>query len=178
MENKNTDVKAKLEAIQTIVDLLDGFPSEDVKDIVSFSLKQLKLDDVAFDEIQDSTPTEGPKARADSTNGSIYDYVREKGPKNEYQRVAVLAHYLEKNRNMESVTARDVVDANTEARQPRFSNISTTMNRSSGVYKYINSLSRGVYQLSATGLDLVNALPDQSAIPKMKGSKSSSKSKK
>jgi hypothetical protein len=176
MNDKKIDIKEKLAAIQKIVDTLEVFPPEDIRDIISFSLKQLSIEEVVEEQLN----TVGVDAQTSQTliSDDIYNFVREKAPKNEYQRVAVLAYFLEQKRNMQSVTAKDIVDANTEARQPRFSNISTTMNRTSANYRYINSLKRGVYQLSATGLDLVAALPDQSEIPKLSGTKTTSKRKK
>lgn len=175
MNDKKINIKEKLTAIQTIVDTLEGFPSEDIRDIMSFSLKQLSIDGV--DEEQLNTTSTDTTTSSPLIPDDIYNFVRKKSPKNEYQRVAVLAYFLEKKSKKESVTAKDIVDANTEARQPRFSNISTTMNRTSANYRYINSLKRGVYQLSATGLDLVDALPDQSEIPKLSGAKTVSKRK-
>lgn len=176
MDTKKIDIKQKLEAIQQIVTTLSQFPAQDIRDIVAFSLKQLDLQESP----ENPTPTaiEPNSEICGKLPDDIYSFVRAKAPKNEYQRIAVLTFFLEKRRNIQSVTTKDIVEANTEARQPRFSNISTTVNRASANYKYINSLSRGVYQISATGMELVNALPDQSEIPKMKSMKSSNKRKK
>src|SRR5687768_12356450 len=52
----------------------------------------------------------------------IKSFMALKRPVNNYERVACLAYYLEKYKEMSDVGAKDIVEANTEARLPKMSN--------------------------------------------------------
>jgi len=102
---------------------------------------------LAFSQTEDITPK---------------DFLLQKDPKTNVERVACLAYYLTRYRDMKHFRTLDLSKINTEAAQPKFAN--TT-------YSLTNALRSGLIvpgpgglrQLGALGEQFVNALPDRDA---------------
>jgi hypothetical protein len=90
------------------------------------------------------------------------EFLIEKQPRTDVERVACLAYYLAHYREMPHFKTLDLAKLNTEAAQPKFSNAG---------YSSANALSMGYLapavtghrQLSAAGEQFVRALPDRDA---------------
>jgi len=93
---------------------------------------------------------------------SSKDFLREKLPKTDVERVACLAYYLTHYRSLQFFKTLDLSALNTEAAQPKFSNAAVAVNNAmrSG---FIVQASKGSNQLSAAGEVFVQALPDREA---------------
>ncbi len=90
------------------------------------------------------------------------DFLLQKQPNTDIERVACLAYYLTHYRNMQHFKTGDVRKLNTEAAQSAFANVSNAVsNAQQGAF--LASVSRGVRQLSAQGERYVDELPDQAA---------------
>lgn len=162
MSTKIPDVRKKLDAIETLVGTLSGFEEGDVNDIIAFARKQLGFggSNAATPMPSVSGSTEGSPQSPLTDN--IAQFVGQKEPKNEYQRVAVLAYFLYHARGVKNFTLKEIKEANADARQPSFSNIHATVNKALTRYKFLTQGSggqRGVYTISFDGEKLVNALP-------------------
>lgn len=91
------------------------------------------------------------------------DFVREKDPKNDVQRVACLAFYLTHFRETAQFKSRDLAALNTEAAGPRI-NMSRAVNNAQNQNAYLAVAGSGNKQITALGEDIVNALPNQEAV--------------
>lgn len=90
------------------------------------------------------------------------DFLFEKGPTTDVDRVACLAYYLTRYRDNAHFKATDVSKLNTEAAQVKLSNPSHAVNNAirSGL---LTAASNGKRQLTAHGEKYVEALPDRTA---------------
>ncbi|MCI0618560.1 hypothetical protein L0244_36745 [bacterium] len=165
----DSKLSAKLKAIEVIVTELKKLDEDDRPDVISFALKQVGL----------TTPTNLNSSQSDSNiaGGSqsagldmnMADFVKNKSPKNEYQRVAVIAYYREYKQNKKEFKNAEMSQANTqEARQPKISNITDVVTKARDRYKFLTKgTGKATHQLSTHGADIVNALPDQESVKKL-----------
>lgn len=90
------------------------------------------------------------------------DFLLEKSPKTDVERIACLAYYLTHYRSTPHFKTLDISTMNTEAAQPKFSN--TAYSTANAVkLGYIVPSTKGARQLSALGERFVQALPDRDA---------------
>ena len=94
----------------------------------------------------------------------IKSFMIQKRPQNHYERVACLAYYLEKFKEMADVGTKDIVDANVEARLPKMSNPAVFIKHATHTYGYLNSLGQRRLAVSSRGEALVDALPDRAKV--------------
>jgi hypothetical protein len=88
------------------------------------------------------------------------EFLIEKQPRTDVERMASLAFYLAHYRDMPFFKTVDLSKLNTEAAQPKFSNAAVTSNNALKM-GYLASASKGARQLSAAGEQFVRALPDR-----------------
>lgn len=90
------------------------------------------------------------------------EFLREKQPRTDVERVACLAYYLTHYRDINHFKTLDLSKLNTEAAQPKFSNAANSTNNA--VKRgYLVPATKGQRQLSAAGEQFVQALPDRDA---------------
>jgi hypothetical protein len=107
-------------------------------------------------------PAESAAAFSSHEDLTPKDYLREKQPLTDVERVACLAFYLSHYRNMRHFKTLDISKLNTEAAQPKFSNPSLAISNASRT-GYIAEAPKGYKQISAAGEQFVLALPDRQA---------------
>lgn len=90
------------------------------------------------------------------------DFLFEKQPRSEIDRVTCIAYYLMHYRDMPHFKTTDVSKLNTEAAQIKLSNASYTVNNAMR-RGLLATATKGAKQLSALGEKYVEALPDQAA---------------
>ncbi len=90
------------------------------------------------------------------------DFLRDKHPVTDIERVACLAYYLAYYRDTPHFKTVDISALNTESAQPKFSNPSVAVDnaRAQG---YLVPATKGNKQLSAAGEKFVELLPDREA---------------
>jgi hypothetical protein len=98
---------------------------------------------------------------ADRTT-SPKEFILQKQPKTDAEKVACLAYYLTHFRNLEHFTVADISKINAEAAQVKFGNPTDAVNNAVKA-QYLVSETRGLKQLSARGEKFVLALPDRAA---------------
>jgi hypothetical protein len=91
------------------------------------------------------------------------DFVAQKNPMNEQERVTCLAYYLYKYRKVEKFSAKELRDLNSAAAQPRFHNISYIA-RDAVNTGYLASAGGGKKTISALGERVVDAMPSREKI--------------
>lgn len=96
------------------------------------------------------------------TEMSPKQFLNEKQPANDIERVACLAYYLTHFRNLPEFKTLDISKLNTEAAQPKFSNPSVPVDNATR-RGYLVATSGWGKQLGAIGEQFVQALPDRDA---------------
>jgi hypothetical protein len=99
---------------------------------------------------------------SEDTSMSPKEFLMEKAPKTDVERIACLAYYLTHYRATQHFKTLDISHLNTEAAQPKFSNAGYSANNALKM-GYLASSTRGHRQLSALGERFVQALPDRNA---------------
>jgi len=167
-KTESTKLSSKLKAIEVIVKELQKLEEQDRQGVISFALDQLGMK-----SIQGSTVPLGgagqsatPGNSSTGINNSMADFVKNKKPQNEYQRVAVIAYYLEHKDRKKEFKNIEMSKANTEnARQPKISNITDVVSKARDRYKFLTKgMGKATHQLSTHGADIVEALPDEAKV--------------
>jgi hypothetical protein len=89
-------------------------------------------------------------------------FLLEKQPSNDIERVVCLGYYLTHFRSMPEFKTLDISKLNTEAAQPKFSNASVPV-ENAAQRSFLVATSSGNKQLGAVGEQYVQALPDRDA---------------
>ena len=95
------------------------------------------------------------------------EFLFQKRPNTNVERVACLAYYLTRFRNTPHFKNTDINKLNTEAAQIKLSNVSYTVNDAVKT-GYLAIVAKGMKQLSAHGEEYVEALPDRNAAKEVK----------
>lgn len=90
------------------------------------------------------------------------DFLLQKQPTTDIERVACLAYYLNHHRGTKHFRAVDVSKLNAEAGRPKFANASSTVNNATQA-GYLAPVPGGMKQLAPEGERFVDELPDRAA---------------
>ncbi len=107
-----------------------------------------------------ATARSAPAADAEGAGVSPKQFVAEKEPRTDVERVACLAYYLTHYADLPHFKTVDISRLNTEAAQPKFANAAASVNNA-GKMGYLVAATKGEKQLSAAGERFVLALPDR-----------------
>ena len=108
-----------------------------------------------------ATPTKAtPKVSRDAS--SPKDFLAEKQPNTDVERVACLAYYITHHRSTKQFKAAELDKLSTEAGQGKFANATTSVNNATRA-RHLVAVSRGLKRLSPEGERYVDALPDRAA---------------
>jgi hypothetical protein len=99
---------------------------------------------------------------SEDTSMSPKEFLFQKQPRTDVERIAALAYYLTHYRDLSQFKTLDLTKLNTEAAQPKFSNAASSANNAVK-QSYLVPTTKGQRQLSATGERFVAALPDREA---------------
>ncbi len=162
------DPMAELEALQQVIGALQSLDNDARQRIfdAAATFLQIKSTDYATGRSgliasEQREATTYPPFSTD-TSPSPKEFLLEKQPRSDVERIAVLAYYLTKYRDTPHFKTLDLSKLNTEAAQPKFSNAANSANNA--VKRgYIVSSTKGHRQLSAAGERFVDALPDREA---------------
>jgi hypothetical protein len=95
-------------------------------------------------------------------NTTPKEFMAQKQPRTDVERVACLAFYLTHYRDTPHFKTIDISKLNTEAAQSKMSNTAVAVDNASKT-EYLAPAIRGMKQISAAGEAFVNALPDREA---------------
>jgi hypothetical protein len=112
-------------------------------------------------ELRPSGASAGPSF-SDDRAPKPKQFLSEKQPRTDVERVACLAYYLTHYRDMPEFTTLDISKLNTEAAQRKLSNATAAVNNASQ-YGYLVPAAKGTKQISAAGERYVQELPNYEA---------------
>ncbi len=144
---KSLDQEGQKRTIQSIVTLLD-IPLYESKSYNTFEqapVSQNNSKDVSFSENRNISPKE---------------FLRDKAPQTDIERIACLAYYLTVYRDQPHFKTLDLSSLNTEAAQPKMSNPTVAVDNASKTGLLVQA-GKGNKQISAVGELFVQALPDR-----------------
>jgi hypothetical protein len=152
------------EAIATIIALVENFDSTDRSRIlrtVSAYFVDAEQNGLAFRGVDLATTSQSVPF-SNEASVSPKQFMMEKKPHTDTDRVACLAYYLTHHRNTNHFKTIDISRLNTEAAQLRFSNPAQAVDNA---FKrgFLALATKGHKQLSAFGEQYVQALPDREA---------------
>lgn len=106
-------------------------------------------------------PPEGPQPAAGSPPPK--DFLAQKKPSADAERVACLAYYLTHYRGQQKFRTKDLTELNSKAAQPVFS-IKVAADNATRHSKYLTQAGEGQKQLTARGEAVVKALPGREQV--------------
>lgn len=146
------------DGLRSIIEALDPFDDETRLRILRTAQTFFGLDGAA------SASPKAPHPRdlsfGDRPRVSPKEFIREKQPSTDVDRVACLAYYLTHYRETPQFKTLDISKLNTEAAQIKFSNVSFAVTNATNA-GYLAAAGKGNKQLTSFGEDFVNALPDR-----------------
>jgi hypothetical protein len=160
----NGDAAAEFNALQAVIAALQPLPPDTRRRIFDAAATFLKIDATPSMVIRrdiSTTPSRSvAPAFSDDTTMSPKDFILEKQPRTDVERIACLGYYLTHYRDTPHFKTLDLSKLNTEAAQPKFSNAA---NSTSNAVKmgYLVPSTKGQKQLSAAGEQFVRALPER-----------------
>lgn len=98
------------------------------------------------------------------------DFLFQKQPNTDVERVACLAYYLTHYRSTKHFKTTDISKLNTEAAHRKFANVATSIGNATRT-GFLTSVSRGMKQLATEGERYVDELPDRAAAKAAFGNK-------
>jgi len=164
MENESASAAQALSSIiQILSDLDDDARQRVVKAVTTFFRvePETTYDRPHRDHQLHDEGTTRPSFSAD-TAPTPKQFMLEKQPKTDVERIACLAYYLTHYRETPVFKTLDLAKLNTEAAQPKFSNTAYATANAAGL-GYLVPASGGKKQISAAGEQFVRAMPDRDA---------------
>jgi hypothetical protein len=157
-----------VEALTTIVNILKQLDEDVRRRVLSSVHTFLDIEPANGNIARSSAPTPGqsafppPAEFAKDRSLSPKEFIRDKKPASDVERVACLAYFLSRYRETPHFKTIDISAINTEAAQPKFSNTSFAVENASK-QGYLVAALKGSKQISAAGEHFVELLPDRLA---------------
>ena len=162
------DSEREITALQAVISALQALDSDSRRRIFDTvaTFFQIKSESRSHSDrpVASDAASPGPAYPAFSTDMSISpkEFLFQKQPRSDVERIAVLAYYLTHYRELPQFKTLDLSKLNTEAAQPKFSNAASSAGNA--VKRgYLLPTTKGQRQLSAAGERFVEALPDREA---------------
>jgi hypothetical protein len=176
MSNQSADrsdvlTPAEIEAFQTIVNSLNPLNEESRRRLLESAATLLRIEPRSqthhHQAVSINSPSLVQTARSaapfsSDTEMSPKEFLFEKKPQTDVERIACLGYYLTHYRATPHFKTTDLSLLNTEAAQPKFSNTAFSSNNAVKL-GYLVPSTKGQRQISAAGERFVQALPDRAA---------------
>ena len=131
-----------------------------VRAIMDLVLKSENVENIPHSTAQESSSQlTSAHSEASRSGLSPKQFMIEKNPKTDMQKIACLAFYLEHYRNVSEFKTRDLTLLHKETAQPKLSNFPAAV-KNAATYDYLTPASSGKKRLSTVGEDIVEVLPD------------------
>lgn len=168
--DKSIDRSAELTAMSAVHEAIKELDDSQKIRVLEWAAADLK--DVKISPVATQVPNLSGNTSTSQTHGTggvepgetIQNFLFKKSPQNEYQRVACLAYFLEKNDGLEAFKTIDISKANQLARLPKMSNPTATMNDATRKYQFFSLAGNAEKNLTTHGQKIVELLPDHIAV--------------
>lgn len=162
---EDDDATSDFHALQTLVTALQPLSDEARRRVLQAAATFLRIDSGAAAPPPRNTNVQhsaAPFTRPFSEPGTMSpkEFLLEKQPRTDVERVACLAFYLTHYRDTPHFKTLDLSKLNTEAAQQKFANAANATNNAVKM-GYLVPASKGQRQLGAAGEEFVRALPDR-----------------
>jgi hypothetical protein len=158
-ENNNPDVKV----LTTILEALKTLDVDAQKRTLQAISTFLGITEIAESKSHKAGHSSHPGVSfSENRDMTAKEFLREKLPQTDVERMTCLAYYLTHYRSIPHFKSLDVSTLNTEAAQPKFSNVGVTLSNAQRA-GLIVAVSKGNNQISSAGEVFVQALPDREA---------------
>lgn len=151
------DIEKELNAIKEIVGSLEKIEEDRRQYILKYATEAVNIPQ----QNNLGRVIEPKKEQKDHTNMTLTEFIESKKPKNNYQLIACLGYYLEYNKQVKEFGAKEIREANSEARLPPISNLTRDIQNTQRQYNFIIPAKNKKKTLSSSGKGIVEALPDQ-----------------
>lgn len=164
----NGNPQAELRALNDVISALQVLPNNDVRErVLQAAAAFLRMSLAGTQQtsyrpantLQHSTIS---ASFSEDRTPSPKDFLIQKQPRTEVERVACLAYYLTHYRDVKHFKTIDISALNTDAAQPKFSNAAQAVDNALKTH-YLTTAAKGLKQLSAAGEVFVQNLPDREA---------------
>lgn len=158
-------IKTDLEVFNTIVAELNSLDIDTQKRTLQAIITFLGISDIKMTNIESNTTS--PLVNkgisfSENRDMSPKEFLRNKAPKTDIERIACLGYYLTHYRETPYFKTIDLSNLNTEAAQPKLSNAAFSVVNATNSGLLVQA-GKGSKQLSAVGEVFVQALPDREA---------------
>ena len=162
------------DVVSQVTRLLEPLSNDDRAHVISTVAMWFRLPEPQLANTSSSTAWSGAVKPSHVTNPteerfqgreeeSPKQFIMEKDPRTEAERMACLAYYLAHFRDAPQFATNDLSRLNTEAAQRKFSNAAVTTSNATRDGLFVPAAKPGLRQLSAMGERFVQALPDREA---------------
>jgi len=162
---------AEIEAFQSIVNALNPLNDEARRRLLESAATLLRIEPrsqthnyqaISIDPLSLVQTARSAAPFSSDTEMSPKEFLFEKKPQTDVEKIACLAYYLTHYRGTPHFKTTDLSLLNTEAAQPKFSNTAFSSNNAVKL-GYLVPTTKGQRQISAAGERFVQALPDRAA---------------
>lgn len=167
IESNKNDLNTEMEVFQKIVNELKDLSKDTQKKILgmvfTFLEIELKSQQITIQESNHPQPVKSSLSTpsfSEDRSMSPKEFLFQKQPKTDIEKVACLAFYLTHYRDTPYFKTFDISKMNTEAAQIKFSNPTVAVDNATKT-GYLVPATRGQKQLSAIGEVFVSSLPDR-----------------
>jgi hypothetical protein len=154
--------------LQRMISDLSGLPVDSRKRLIDTVCVFLGLNTTRIGTVDQPAPHNVPASRTSSFQFSeddsppVKQFMHEKNPQTDVERVACLAYYLARYRSTPHVKTKDITELNKESAHRPFSNTAFAVDNATKTGYLVPSI-KGSKQISAYGERFVEALPDREA---------------
>lgn len=159
---KNKDLEVFNEIVSALHKLDEDGRQRVLETVLTFLGKEEIAKGTTINVAGESTMPVVSGGFSENRSMSPKEFIYEKQPRTDVERVACLAYYLTHYRDIPHFKTLELSQLNTEAAQSKFSNAAYSMNNAVKM-GYLVPASKGQKQLSAVGERFVQALPDRDA---------------
>lgn len=157
----------ELEALRAVLEALEPLEAKSREFVFKTAAERLEL---ALDTVppevggRNATTPASNRVREPGDQPTSKQFLREKKPTSDIQRVAVLAYYLTHYGEKETFNTQDIVQLNTDAGGTKIGNPHRAVDNATRQARILIPVAGGNKKITTHGEDLVDALPDQDAI--------------
>lgn len=160
-ESSSRDFSSEAQVLQQVVSLLSAL-SQDARQRILATVSTFFGLQVKTYAKEERYPVGVQPSFSADRSMSPKEFLLEKFPRSDVERVACLAYYLTHYRDQPHFKTLDISKINTEAAQPKFANAANSVDNAAKQGYLVASI-KGQKQLSAAGEQFVQALPDRDA---------------